>query len=115
MLTRDQILGADDLKRETIAVPEWGGDVVVSEMTGATRDAWEQTLMGEGAGKMNIANLRARLFAFGAVDEKGNLLFTPEDAEALGKKSAKALERCVKAIQRLNGLTEDEVEKIKKN
>ena len=30
ILTREAILGADDLKRQTITVKEWGGEVIVT-------------------------------------------------------------------------------------
>ena len=33
LLTRDEILAADDIKTEDVEVPEWGGDVRVSVMS----------------------------------------------------------------------------------
>lgn len=115
-LTRDAILAADDLKKEIVSVPEWGGEVIVSTMTGEARDAWEQSLLKkEGTESVNMKNLRARLLASAAVDEKGARLFTDKDAEALGRKSSRALERCVKVIQRLNGLTDKDLEDAKGN
>ena len=44
-LTRDEILGADDLKTESVKVPEWGGTVLVRELTGAERDEWEASVV----------------------------------------------------------------------
>jgi hypothetical protein len=114
-LSRDAILAADDLTKEVVKVPEWGGEVIVATMTGEARDSWEQSLLSAKKGEMNMRNIRARLLAFAAVDEKGNRLFTDDDAERLGKKSAKALERCVSVIQRLNGLTERDLEDAKGN
>lgn len=116
MLTREQILGAVTLRTEDVEVPEWGGVVRVSEMTGTSRDAWEQSLVPrETGGPANIANIRARLVAACAVDDKGRRLFTDVEAEELGQKSALALERIAKVAQRLNGLTADEVETAKGN
>ena len=114
LLTRDAILGAQDLKRELVEVPEWGGSVHIATMTGAARNAWEQSLV-QGGGKLNLANASARLVAACAVDEAGERLFSDADAEALGKKSAAALPRCVAAAQRLNGLTADDMEAAKGN
>lgn len=114
-LTREAILAAQDLVTETVKVPEWGGEVIISAMTAETRDAWEQSLIGAEEGARNIGNVRARLFAATAVSEKGERLFTDADAAALGRKSAKAMERCVKVAQRLNGLTAREVEDARKN
>ena len=39
-LSRDDILGAR-LKRETMDVPEWGGSVILQEMSGTDRRTFE--------------------------------------------------------------------------
>lgn len=114
LLTREAILGADDLKRELVKVVEWGGDLYIAMMTGAARDAWEQSLIGAEGGT-NTANIRARLVAACAVDETGARLFTEADVEALGRKSSRALERCAKVAQRLNALSAADVEAAKGN
>ena len=116
MLTRDAILGAVDLRPEDVEVPEWGGAVRVSTLTGAARNAWEQSLVsGVKAGSVNLNNATARLVAACVVDERGERMFSDADAEALGRKSAAALERVAKVAQRLNGLTRDEFEAAKGN
>jgi hypothetical protein len=116
-LTKEQILGAEDAKRRTVAVPEWGGDVLVSTMTGAARDAWEQSLLIRKNGKTepNMENMRARLVVATVVDEEGNRLFADADIEMLGRKSAAALERVCKVAQALNGIGEAELEELKGN
>jgi hypothetical protein len=113
ILNREAILSAVDLKKELVKVPEWGGEVYISMMTGEARDAWEQGLVG-GKGA-NLDNIRARLVAFTAVDDQGKRLFSNEDAIVLGQKSATALERCVKVAQKLNRLTEQELDDLVKN
>lgn len=116
MLNRDAILQAQDLAYEDVEVPEWGGTVRIGSMTGAQRDAWEQSLVPQSRGdSVDISNIRARLVAVCAVDEKGVRLFTDADAVALGKKSAAALERCAKVAQRLNRLSNDDVEQARGN
>jgi len=58
LLTRDQILQAQDIARETVSVPEWGGSVLVRGLTGQERDAYEATIMrlnGTNA-QMNLVN-----------------------------------------------------------
>ncbi len=113
ILNRDAILSAVDLKKELVKVPEWGGEVYIGMMTGEARDAWEQSLIG-GKGN-NLENIRARLVAFTAVDEEGKRIFSNDDANALGQKSSTALERCVKVAQKLNRLTEQELDDLVKN
>jgi DNA-binding transcriptional MerR regulator len=62
-----------------------------------------------------MVNIRARLCAATAVDENGNRLFSEKDVELLGKKSSAALDRCVKVAQKLNRLTETELDDLTKN
>ncbi len=112
LLSRDEILSKDDLQRELVPVPEWGGEVYISAMSGSMRDAWEQTLVAE---KASMENIRARLVVVTAVDEKGAPLFSAKDAVALGRKSSAALDRCVRVAQRLNRLTASDLDDLSKN
>ena len=113
-LTRDQILEAQDRQSEAVAVPEWGGSVNVQSMTGAQRDAWERSLIERDAdGKM--VNTRAKLAAAVIVDDAGNALFAPDDVARLTLKSAAALDRICRVAQRLNRLTDEELEDARGN
>jgi len=112
-LTKKQILSADDLPKEKVEVPEWGGHVFVRTLTGAERDRFEQTLLD---GKnVNMANVRARLVVLTAIGDDGKRIFADTDANALGEKSASALDRVYGVAQRLNGLTAADVEDLAKN
>ena len=110
MLTREQILQCDDLPKETVKVPEWGGEVQVRTMTGTDRDAFEASLIGKEG---RLENVRARLVSLAVCDESGNRLFGDEDVAALGAKSAKALDRVFAVAQRLNGIGAEQVEQAK--
>jgi hypothetical protein len=114
MLTREKILSETDLKKETVTVKEWGGDVIVSEMSGATRDSWEQAIREKDASG-RIVSPRAKLIVFTVVDEKGNRIFKDDDIEGIGKLSSEALEKVCAVAMRLNGLGADEINKAKKN
>ena len=98
ILTREQILASQDLKKERVPVPEWGGDVFVRVMTGTERDAFEETIFKGGGSNIGT---RARLAALTMIDEKGQRLFTDEDVQVLGEKSAPALDRVYTASIRL--------------
>lgn len=114
-LTKEQILSAVDIQREVVQIPEWGGEVIVSGVSGAERDDLEQSMIDPGKSqKERMRNFRARLSSMCIVDENGNRLFSESDIETLGKKSAKALDRIVTVAQRLNGLTESDVKEITK-
>jgi len=117
LLTRDAILAASDIKSEEVEVPEWGGTVRVAMMSGAARDAWEQSLViREGTRtRPNLANTRARLAAATVIGEDGQPLFSADDIAALGAKSTAALDRICKAAQRLNGIGAEAMEEAKGN
>jgi len=106
LLSKAQILAASDLPHEDVPVPEWGGEVRVKAMTGAERDAFEQSNREalDQAGGKNLPNLRARLAALVIVDADNNSVFTLADVEALGKKNAAALDRVYDVAVRLSGM-----------
>jgi hypothetical protein len=111
ILTKEAILAADDLPRELVNVPEWGGDVFVRTMTGTDRDAFEASLIGK-EGRMD--NVRARLVSLTLCDDKGDRLFSDAEVAELGKKSAKALDRVFGVAQRINGIGAEQAEAAKK-
>ena len=111
ILSKDAILAVDDLPRETVIIPEWGGEVLVRTMSGTDRDAFEASLL-EKDGRME--NVRARLVALTLCDSQGDRLFDDSEIAALGRKSARALDRVFSVAQRLNGIGVDQVDAAKK-
>lgn len=111
-LSREAILGAEDLPTEKVQIPEWKGYLNVKTMTGTERDKLESDMLEQRGRKssMNLKNYRARLCSLVAVDDKDKRVFTDDDAIELGKKNAKALDRIFSVAQRLNGLTPEDVE-----
>jgi len=114
MLTREQILSVEDIKTEEVHVPEWGGTVRVASMSGAARDRFELSCVAAD-GSQDNENIRAKVVAASVVDESGNLMFSAEDVEALGRKSAAALDRVFEASQRLSRISNADVEELAKN
>ena len=118
ILTREAILGADDLKREKVDVPEWGGELYISTLSGAGRDAYEASIIkvdSHNNVKQDFNNMRAKLVARTAVDEEGERIFSDEDVAELGKKSAAALDRCFSIASRLNAVSDEDIEELAKN
>lgn len=125
ILGREQILSAQDLEKELVEVKEWGGAVYVRALTGAERDAFEQSLVEErvvGRGRrqettrtVNMRNARAKLCALTICDEDGNRLFSDADVKELGRKSAAALTRVYEVAARLSGLTDEDMEELTGN
>ena len=114
VLSKEQILQADDLKRESVDTPEWDGVVLLRELRGRERDAFEEGSL-DSKRNVSMANMRARLVAMSAIDEEGERLFTAKEATELGDKSATALNRLFEVCCRLSGITESDVDKLEKN
>lgn len=117
MLSREEILGAEDLRQEVVEVPEWGGSVMVRSMTGKERSQYESGMYDvSGKGRvLKLENLYAKLVALTVVDEAGKRMFSMKDAELLGDKSAGALSRVAQVGMRLSGLEASDLEEIAKN
>jgi hypothetical protein len=113
MLSKDDILKSDDLAKETVPVPEWGGEVIVKTLTGTERDYFESSVYHDGV--RDFDNIRAKLCVMSMVDEAGKTLFTVYDIERLGAKSGKALDRVFAVAKRLSGIGKQEIEALKKN
>lgn len=121
ILTKADILGAADLARELVEVPEWGGSVYVQAMTGTERDAFEESIIeirqsGKGVTtKSVLKNMRAKMCARCIVGEDGARLFGDPEIAELGEKSAAALDRVFAVAQRLNGMGQDDMEELAGN
>jgi len=106
-LDRKSILAADDVRKEKIAVPEWGGDVFLSVLTGTDRDRFEESYSEQ---KMKAFRIRFLLLAL--CDEKGNRLFDDDESEILGKKSSVVINRLFEAGWKLNAFTQEAVDAL---
>lgn len=96
-LTREQILLADDLPRELVDVPEWGGQVFVRALDGAGRAILERS-------KTDERDMRSLVVMLCVCDETGVRLFNQADVDALAQKSAVALHRVFEVATRLSVL-----------
>ena len=128
-ILRELILSADDTMTENVACPEWAhddwdGTVKVRGLTGTERDAFEascQRIMPvrDGRGKEMVPvldNIRAKLIVKCVLDpDDDTRLFSDQDANALGEKSGKVLDRLYDAAAKLSGISEADVEDLAKN
>jgi hypothetical protein len=117
-LTRNTILDKKALQTARVEVPEWGGHVIVRELTGAERDAWEGAFLDPDTQELRgdfMVNARARLVALSVIDEDGARVFTEEDAEQLGALSGAALDRVFQKASRMSGLSKADLAELEKN
>ena len=116
ILTREQILSAQDLGLLEVDVPEWGGTVKIKPLTSQERDAFEMQFGGSKKNKSKAyVNIRAKLLVKCIVDEKGQTIFMETDIEELGKKSAAATDRVFERAMSMAGLGEDDIKEMEKN
>lgn len=117
-LTAAAILGMEDIEIAPVDVPEWPmggkpGRVYVRTMSGTNRERYLDSLRKvEGHGrkttvKVVLAEAGAKLLVLTLCNKAGELLFTRDQVDALGRKSSKALQRCIDAASKLNGLGDD--------
>ena len=114
MLSKKDIEDVQDLKTETLHVPEWGGDVMIRELSGHARSEYEKQITNKD-GSQNLTNWRAKMVMLSLVDEKGRQMFNEAEVMKLGKKSANALDRIVNAALALNEMAAESVEELAKN
>ena len=118
LLTKADILQANDLQVELVATPEWGGDTAVRGLTGDERDRFEQhanAMRWPEKGEPDWTGMRALYCSMGICDMEGNSLgFTEAELVQLGKKGA-ALERVYDRIRKLSGMGIESLEEAEKN
>lgn len=105
-LSRESILDVSDIQVEELEIPEWGGTVLVREMT--TAEVEHFALKTQGAqGQLDttkMAGVRAEVVAWCVVDEDGNALFKKSDVNELQKKSNRAIDKVFNKALELTGL-----------
>lgn len=124
-LTKEQIRDADDLPREKVIVSEWMPEhdpndppyVWVRTLSGQERDQFEAECFQQNgrSRRFNLENIRARLAILSVVNEDGSPKFTRADLTWLCKKSARPLDRIFAAAQKLNGMTDEDIDELAKN
>lgn len=122
LLNFDDIVASQDKEYQDVDVPEWGGTVRIATMSGEDRDRWELSMMqaddsSERGFKLNFdAYSRVRLVAMCLVDNNFNRIFTTtEEMDALAKKSGKVMDLLYDVAQRVNGITDEDIDDLEKN
>lgn len=117
MLSRDDILKADDITTREVEVPEWGGTVIVRGLSAKERDNWEASLLRQRGNQMvrDSSNIRAKLVVRVLVDDDGKRLFSDGDAAVLGDKCIAAIDRIFETAAELSAITDEDVEELAKN
>jgi len=118
MLNRDAILKAQDLRRELVDVPEWGGEVYVRSFTALEREEVEMRSMqmvdiatGQIKDARQMAGLKAWIVSRTVVDSDGRRIFTDADTDGLQGKAAEVIGRLADKATELSRLSVEDAEK----
>ena len=117
LLTKEQILAAEDLDFEEVEIKEWGGKVRLRCMTGTERDAFESAIYKIKGDKVeaNRENFRSELLSRVLCNKDNKLLFNPREVKALGGKSGRVIDRLFDIAQKINGIGQSDIEEMTKN
>jgi len=109
LLTKDAILKAKDIKTKRVYIEEWGGDVLIKNMT-AQRHAIFEDLQKQQGDNEALAYFAASII----INEDGSPMFdSVDDIKALNDKSNTALIKILTAGMELNGIAGDIEEEAK--
>jgi hypothetical protein len=124
VLTREQVLNAQDRKPELISVPEWGGELWVRGLSAKDRGLYELWTVQASASSAGItqgnitldhvALIRVRLISLCVIVDETDTkpLFTEADVAALSEKDSAPVERLFDVAARLSGLSKEDAQKL---
>lgn len=93
---------------ESLDIPELGGVVYVKAMSGKERDKFESWALSDNGPK----NIRGKAAARCLCDKHGSRMFSDSDADRLGNIKVSILQKVFVVIQRLSGLTKEDVDEL---
>lgn len=114
LLSREQILKAEDRASEVIEVPEWGGSVKIQMLSGGQREDYDRSMI-TAEGEINQSDFKTKLVSLSIVDEDNKAMFSLKDVKALRAKSARALDRVFLAADKLSRVSMAALEESEKN
>ena len=119
-LSRDDILQTQGIQTDEVEVPEWGGKILVRELSAAEVAKIGFGMAGKGGGEteVDLAKLGEyvpQMIAWCVVDENLNSIFDLEDIMRLSAKSINPVQRIITKIMELSDLSSNEEGEPEKN
>lgn len=119
ILGKQDIQAAQDQVIEQLEVPEWGGTVYVRSISGKERGLIEAAAARfketKGKDETFVRTFTVRMAALGLCDAEGKRLFGDDEIPVLAERNAAAIARVAEVVQRLSGLTKEDIEDLAKN
>lgn len=110
LLTREDILAAQDIKYESVDVPEWGGTVRIKTLSGVERAVFDDFSYENRQAKGQLSNAMVLLCTLSVVGEDGKPLFAEKDIAVLKEKSSAPIQRIWSAALKLNRMRKEDLE-----
>lgn len=115
-LTREDVLGADDLKREPVDAPEWGGTVWVQELSAADAMEYDVWIFENKEDRASIMKgMNAMMVMLCACNEEGERLFSNTDLAEINSKAPEPVARIARAAFSINKMRDSDYEDEVKN
>ena len=122
ILTAAEVFAVNDITTREVAVPEWGGTVLVRALSGKEGDEYQESVMvlkrtgrkGRGPKQMEprLKGAKVRLVRLSCVNDDGTPMFTKEQEPQLLDKSQVALNRVFDVAAELSGLDEEAMDEL---
>jgi len=117
-LTKEQILGINDIAVKEIQVPKWNGTLFIRQLSRGQQDAYLKRQFGKMGLKqqgrtqgiesnVELFGHDAWLFAQGVCDENGQRLFADKDVVALEEKNGEVIGFVASKIVEFSGMGSD--------
>lgn len=130
LLNRNQILEAKDIKTKVIPVPEWGGEVIIKQLSAKEYNDITMNMVNirkmaakqlskknadenleDAINEIAIKNQKILLIIKSVVDENMKPLFTEADLELLYQKNTNVIDRIIAEIEEFNSVSTEDAKK----
>lgn len=100
-------------KTQIVASAGLGGDVIISVLSAAEKEAFENWVSSNG--DVKSGHIRAKLVSLSVLDDSGARMFTDDDLGSIGDQPADAIMELFDAILALNAFTKKDSDALLKN
>lgn len=131
LLNRNQILEAKDIKTKVIPVPEWGGDIMIKQLSAKEYNDITMNMVNirkmaakqlsskknadenleDAINEIAIKNQKILLIIKSVIDENMKPLFTEADLELLYQKNTNVIDRIIAEIEEFNSVSTEDAKK----
>ncbi len=129
LLSREQILEAKDIQTKVISVPEWGGDIMIKQLSAKEYNDITMSMVNirkmaakqiskknsddveDAINENAIKNQKILLVVKSVVDENMKPLFTEADMELLYQKNTNVIDKIIAEIEEFNSVSTEDTKK----